>query len=81
MSIIGYFLALGGVVLAIIQVTPKWRIIIIFLVVVTGVIRVKFFSAPTIIGHLAVLVILSLYGYGAYMWNSVFDPWIKKMKM
>ena len=78
---IGYGLVIVGIVLAIIQATPKWRIIIISLLVVTGVIRVMFFNSPVVICHLAVFIILSLCGYIAWIWNNVFDPWIKKLKM
>ena len=76
-----YIIVLGGIVLAIIQGTPKWRIIIISLLVVSSVIRAKFFSSPVMISHLAVLIILSLCGYITCIWNNIFAPWLKKMKI
>ena len=76
-----YILVFGGIVLAIIQATPKWKTIIISLLVATGVIRVMFVNSPVVICHLAVFIIVSLCGYMALIWNTVFDPWIKKLKM
>ena len=78
---IGYFLVLGGIILAIIQADLKWRIIIISLIIVTGTIRVFFTTTSVIVAHLIVFVIISIGGYGYCIWNNVFDPWIKKMKM